>query len=187
MALRVALSLCAALTAAGGTARADGAFAIFKSICIDTQASDTDALEAADKAGWMPMPETMLDKFPLRSYQGKPQGRIRSTPDGINMLVTADSIFSNLSNTHGKMCTMAFPGGTSDFAGQADDFAAVPKHQTNDSEYFYLWREENGIHVAIGDEDAKSASKLPGAVHFLGAGQGQKMSFLVFGIASPQN
>ena len=41
---RAILSLCTVLAAAGGTARADDAFATFKSICIDTQANDTDSL-----------------------------------------------------------------------------------------------------------------------------------------------
>jgi hypothetical protein len=186
MASRAILSLCAALAASGGTARAD-AFTTFKTICIDTQANDTDSLAAADKDGWMPMPQAMLDKFPLKSYQGEPQGRIRSSADGLYLMATADSIFPNAPNAHGKMCMMAFSSDDPGIDGRVDDFAAAPKHLGKNSDYFYLWREENGAHVAISEEEFKSPTMPAGAIHFLGTGQGAKMSFLVFGIASLQN
>jgi len=77
------------------------------------------------------------------------------------------------------MCSLGMSGGSVEFDKQAEAFAAVPKHGKG----IYLWREENGAHIAVNEGDTLKAEPL----HFLFSSHSATSSLLMYGIVSSQD
>ena len=56
------------LAASAQGARADDMFGAFRDLCVAARADDTQALAAADRSGWMPIPQPIIDKFPKSQF-----------------------------------------------------------------------------------------------------------------------
>jgi hypothetical protein len=188
MALRAILLAVAALVAAGVPARAQDMFATFASMCIDTDADGAKALAIADSNHWMNLPQALLDKFPANKMPGaNPQGRLYTDKDGLLFVVTLSSDIPQLAGLHGNVCAMGAGGNATppNILKQAADLAGVPSQPLKGMDNFYLWREENGVHISIDQNDPKfSELASKGVIKFLAVHQDAKMSMIMFGIAA---
>ena len=136
-------------------------------------------MDIADKVGWMPMPQSMADDFLLKIYKGVGKGRVRTTPERVYLLKTANAVLPTRPGGHGPVCSLGMSGGSVDFDKEAASFAAVPKH----GEGIYLWREENGTHIPVNEGDNLKSEPL----HFLFSSHTAASSLLVYGIVSTQD
>ena len=136
-------------------------------------------MTAADKAGWMPMPQSVAADFLLKIYQGVGKGRILTTSERAYFLKAANAVLPTQPGGHGPVCSLGMSGGSVGFDKQAETFAAVPKH----GEGIYLWREEKGAHIAVNEGDALKSEPL----HFLFSSHRSASSLLMYGIVSSQN
>jgi len=180
---------CSALIATGfmlaavtGGARADEMFDAFRQMCVSTHADEAQAIAAADRAGWMPIPQAMLDKFPKGNFD-QPQGRMRSTNAGLSMLIVGSGKLPLPSDVKGRICAVAsMPGDAAALEQQVSELAGVPKDKTTltGGQTLYVWREENGAHIQVMREtpDLKSLVES-GAVSFLMALSNEKRSMVM--------
>ena len=88
---RVILLAVGALGLGAGSAAADESFALFKRMCLDTDADATLALAAAESAGWGEIPAERLQELADATRTVGARGRIAATPNGILVLMTGQS------------------------------------------------------------------------------------------------
>ena len=124
LALTVAASTFLALT----PARADKTLDLFRTFCAENNVDTAKALTAADKAGWMPIPASLLAKLNDDLHMTGAQGRITSGSDGIFMLVTTNGNVT-MDRITGRVCAVAAVAAVTttpdDFDKQVSDFAGV--------------------------------------------------------------
>lgn len=133
---------------------ADETFDLFQRFCVDTGAHGDTALAAADKAGWMPMPQAMLEKLYTELGAKTAQARILSTTAGLHLLLTIDGSVP-LKHLMGRFCFVAtYPSTAAQFDQQVIDFVKVPPvPNRKDAFTIYAWKEDGESHVAVGFDD----------------------------------
>jgi hypothetical protein len=96
----ILLLTLAALGLSAGAAAADESFALFKRMCLDTDADAALALAAAETAGWGEIPAERLQELADATRTVGARGRIAATPNGIIVLMTGQS-----SDSDGEIAT----------------------------------------------------------------------------------
>ena len=89
--MRRASILAVALAVLGlgaAPAAADESFALFKAMCLDTDADATRAHAAAEAAGWGQIPPERLQELADATRAVGARGRLAATPNGIIVLMT---------------------------------------------------------------------------------------------------
>ena len=96
----IVAALAAALGALASPAAADESFALFKRMCLDTDADAALALAAAEAAGWGEIPAERLQELADATRTVGARGRLAATPNGIFVLMTGQS-----SDSDGEIAT----------------------------------------------------------------------------------
>jgi hypothetical protein len=166
-------------------AKADEATDAFRQMCMDTHADAAQAVAAADRLGWMALPQSMLDEFQKSEFHVT-QGRIRSTSTTLYFLILGSGRPAAGLDVDMQICGVAaMPGAPEEFAAQGAVLAGVPKDEKlSTGKEFYVWREENGKHIQIDRNDRGVLKQLlGGALNFLViATENKKMSMMVLAV-----
>jgi hypothetical protein len=88
---KVIAAALAVLALGAAPAAADESFALFKRMCLDTDADAALALAAAESAGWGEIPVERLQELADVTRTVGARGRIAATPNGILVLMTGRS------------------------------------------------------------------------------------------------
>jgi hypothetical protein len=143
---------------------ADETFDSFQNFCVATNGDNAKTIAAADQAGWMPLPQTLLDQMMAAQPKNKEeingvQARMHSSSKTIGILLLADAS-SMISNFKGHMCFVgAAPPSAADFDAAVATFAGVPAEGSFDGGFTaYIWHVVDGHHVQVrrGDPDIKN-------------------------------
>jgi len=189
MRLSAALFAGIALCAVAGPVRAGEQFDMFQQICMASHASPADVLAAADKTGWMPLPDALKQSLSQVSAIPNPQGRLRSGPTGLMILLAGAGMISDIQNAHGEVCAVMHAPSEAGLDGEVAGLAAVPKDAKDSiDQATYYWRDEKNLHVpvATGDIDVQTALKA-GPIHMLMEKTQEKFSVAMSIIASQSN
>ena len=151
--------LCAVAVMAA--ARAEKTFDQYVKVCAATSAEAGATLAAADASGWMKMPQSLLDSF---SKDGDlfhvNQGRIFSDGERMRVLLVGEGTMPIVPGVTFRVCSVASMSDPPEAMGEdAASFAGVPHLE---GELMWVWREEEGRHVAIdyGLSDEKNRALL---------------------------
>jgi hypothetical protein len=151
------------LFASATAAHAGGTFDNFRNICVETHADQARALAVADKQGWTPMPQTMIDSIPLGNALEQAAGRFRTSASGSYFLIVAKGHNPNVTNAlRVAVCIVgAAPPDTSTM-DDAAKFAAVPGDpslcQQTETDTCYAWRDKDGVHEPLEVQALSSAT-----------------------------
>jgi hypothetical protein len=166
-------------------AKADEGTEAFRQMCMDTHTDAAQAVAAADRLGWMALPQSLLDDFQKSEFHVT-QGRIRSTSTSLYFLILGSGRPAAGVDVDMQLCGVAaMPGTPEEFAAQGAVLAAVPKDTTlSTGKDFYVWREENGKHIQIDRNDRGVLKQLlDGALNFLViVTEDKKMSMMVLAV-----
>lgn len=91
----IVIAALAALGLSAGAASADESFALFKAMCLDTDADAARAHATAEAAGWGEIPAARLQELADATRAVDARGRLAATPNGIFVLMTGLSADSD--------------------------------------------------------------------------------------------
>ncbi|MFL5298148.1 MAG: hypothetical protein ACJ798_17360 [Phenylobacterium sp.] len=157
-----------------GAAQAEPLFPLFRTFCLETHASRSEALSAAEKANWTPVPKGMLSAFKLSGIDlTDAEGRMTSTADGLQALVVAHANHMGPVNAHpAEICAVAVsPTDPAAVKAEAAEFASVDPIVNNSDSTLYAWRDAGGRHAAVTTEQL-TATSLDPTISILVAGGG---------------
>ncbi len=177
----LALFVAAQILLGAAPAYADKTLDLYRQFCEANEGDNIKAIAAADKAGWMPMPDVLLSKLGDALHSTGASGRILSTPDGLFMLLTSNGAIT-VKRITGKFCVAAALSVVpADFDRQVADFAGVPVTATLKEGFtVYAWRTEAGgrTPVTLDDDNLKSFT-AEGKLRFLMTKHDEKMSLVM--------
>jgi hypothetical protein len=128
----------------------------FQQFCMATRADRALALAAADKAGWMPIPKAMMDKFPAGEFKD-PDARMRSGKDAMLFLIVGHGKPMTMPGEDLQICGVgAAPPSADGFNPAAVEISGVEKFGDSSNGLFF-WREEAGKHIRLAVTDVKAA------------------------------
>ena len=177
----LALAVCA------GQALAMTPFETLTRACVDTHGDRAKALAVADQAGWMAMPQALVDKLPKSEFE-EPQGRLFSTPSSMLMLIVARAHPPFASGVAVAVCALTAIPADPMFDKLAADLAGIPKDDNiGKNAVYYAWREEDGRHQPIKHVTADDPQLVAEGAFVLMEETNEKMSMvlLVVGNATP--
>ncbi|HTT97540.1 MAG TPA: hypothetical protein VMF58_05785 [Rhizomicrobium sp.] len=182
----LALPILASALLAFSPAHADKALDLFRTFCADTNVDTSLAVAAADKAGWMPMPDSLLEKFNENLHMTGAQGRMMTGADGMYMLLTTNGAVT-INQLTGRVCTVAVAATTAsptsaDFDDQISAFANVPPApRVSNGFVIYAWRagaEHSHLTVPFDEKNLK-ASMADGTLQILMTKHDDKMLMIL--------
>jgi len=154
-------SLLAAVALFATAAQADETFDLFQKLCVDTQSEPDSAVTAADKLGWMALPQQLLDKLSTKMQLSDVKARMISSSSGMHFLLTMNGL-APIDLFQGRFCfLMTSPGSSVDFDKEVSSYVAVPAAQMRQTEFtVYLWKELDGQHIPIATDDATLRTEI---------------------------
>ncbi len=181
-----ALAATLAFGATPGHAQASELFDMFQQICGVTHGDSAQALAVADKAGWMPIPDAMMASLSKTAPVENPQGRMRTNSASLMLLFVGLGDIPEAGGLKGGVCAIGSLPPQAGLNQEAASFAVVPKNEKlSAGRTGYIWREDNGSHIAIADEDAAiKADVEKGPVNFLVEEETDKLSILILATVS---
>ncbi len=139
----------AALCLAASPAAADESFALFKAMCLDTDADAARAHAAAEAAGWGDVPAARLQELADATRVVDARGRIAATPNGIIVLMTglsADSdaqLATTVCNVFGFQQSEA-----RDASAEIEQWVGLAPERVEGSSRMWTWQVRDGLKVA---------------------------------------
>ena len=155
--LRVGV-LALAIAATSASVEAQPLFDDFQAMCLKTDGAAQEALAAADAAGWMPIPKTMMDQL-TGSMKGleKADGRLRSDAAGLRFLIVGDTGSNIVGGDFPKgidratICGIGVTPPETGFENKFAAWAAVPEEPSLSKRgtHGYAFALDGGAHRAL--------------------------------------
>jgi hypothetical protein len=145
----ILVAVTAALGLAAAPAAADESFALFKAMCLDTDADAARALAVAEAAGWGEIPAERLQELADATRAVDARGRIAATPNGIFVLMTglsADSdaqLATAVCNVFGFQQAWAMEA-----SPEIEQWVGLPPERVEGPSRMWRWDVRDGRNVA---------------------------------------
>jgi hypothetical protein len=139
----------AVLSLSAAPAAADESFALFKAMCLDTDADAARAHAVAETAGWGEIPAERLQELAEATRTVDARGRIAATPNGILVLMTGLSADSDaqlatvVCNVFGFQQTQAL-----DASPAIEQWVGLPPERVEGPSRMWSWEVRDGRNAA---------------------------------------
>jgi len=185
---RFAALLSAAAILAAPAAQAEDLYASFQSLCVGTHGQAAPSLAVAASAGWMPMPDSLVQQFAGGSEFKDVQGRIRSSSSSMEIMLIArmEGKIRQLP-VRLQICAVASMPPDAAVSAKLTDWVAVPSSDelSEGARTGYVFTDEAGQHHAISSDRAEALKLIRGGRLVVAAIQQDKqMSMAMYAIPS---
>lgn len=181
--MRLVLAAIAVTTLITG-AKAQVGVEEFKQLCMDHHGERAVVLAAADKSGWMPVPQALLEKFPTGTLKNL-DARMLSSKEAMLLLLVGEGKPSGIPQDLEICGIAAIPSPSGGFSQAAADISGVEKFGDSTTG-MYVWRDENGKHHHLDMSDIPAALKA-GDLNLLMTRQSEKMAMIMLALPADQS
>jgi hypothetical protein len=186
--LKAAL-LALALTGAGASAHAAPLFDVYQGFCVKPAADASGGIAAATAAGWLPIPDAMLQQLSGAMGIEKADGRMRSDSSGLSfMFVGAKKLPIDGAALDLRFCAVATTGALApgELSGALATWAATPSSPalSKNGQVGYVFLDQGGVHKPVSNPNDAAAKALikSGDMRFAFVQESQKINLLAFAV-----
>ena len=185
--------LALALSAAAASVQAAPLFDVYQGFCLKTDAEAASGLAAATAAGWMPIPNALLQQMSAGAGIENAQGLMHSSAAGLDFfLVGAKKMPVGPMTLDLRFCSVGSTGtlgSSTDIATALASWAGTPPNPVMSKGGLtgYVFLNEDGAHrpvVAFGDVSTGKAMIQSGHLRFAFFQESSSLQLLAFGVPS---
>ncbi|THD50941.1 hypothetical protein [Phenylobacterium sp.] len=176
--------------AANVAARAEPLFDAYQALCVKTGAEAPATLAAADAAGWMPLPQPLLQQLSKAAAVDGADGRMKSDAAGIQLLIAGHKTMPiGPANVDVRFCAVATTAAVADaLKSQLAAWAAVPPEPglSATDRTGYAFTDAHGVHTVLTkpNDDQALALLRTGHVTMAFIQESKGLNLLAFAVPS---
>jgi hypothetical protein len=187
-----ALGLGAAVALASASAAAAAPlFETYQTVCVETRADSSASIQAADRLGWMPLPDPMVAQLQSQTGMRDAKGRMVSTTGGLMFMMVGQRSMpvsgQAMNMTACAVAQMPAPAGA-DLKSQVAQWVAVAPDErlTDKNSTAYVFTEEGGVRRKVDKptDDKAKALLTARAINFVFIRSDAQMAMLAFAVPS---